>query len=275
MAALLPTVLCFSPKPSLLAGGSPAKAAARRAYGTQLPNRDQGMVPCQDHLTAWHSPPEPPVSGGKCWHSAKAHSLRLAPQLQAVLEPVGPRDCVRVGLWLGAMLEEGGLPQGHAPSQAKSLCPSRGVGSPQPCHLGRTVADSLPQLRGCSCSTRVRMGGNGPSAPSPYPGAAIALPGYEGMAPGAGACRISLFKWGFWHLAKQHFMLSNILANHISALVEASFAGETASSRAASTIPAWRGAQPCQTHPEWELLLLGCPAWGALGPQLGRVTGEQ
>lgn len=88
------------------------KAAARKAYGTQLPKRDQGMVPCQDHLTAWHSPPEPPVSGGKCWHSARAHSLRLAPQPQAVLEPVGPRGCVRVALQLGAVLEEGRLPQG-------------------------------------------------------------------------------------------------------------------------------------------------------------------
>lgn len=222
MAALLPTVLCFSPKPSLLAGGSPMKAAARRAYGTQLPNRDWGMVPCQDHLTAWHSPPEPPVSGGKRWHSARAHSLRQAPQLQAVLEPVGPRGCVRVGLWLGATLEEDRLPQGCAPSQTNSLCPSRewlGTGSPQPHHLGRRGADCLPQLWGCSCSTRVKMGGNGPSAPSPCPGAAIALPGYVGMAPGVGAHRISLLKWGFWHPAKQHFVLSNILANHISALV--------------------------------------------------------
>lgn len=170
------------------------KAAARKAYGTQLPNRDQGMVPCQDHLTAWHSPPEPPVSGGKCWHSARAHSLRLAPQPQAVLEPVGPRGCVRVALQLGAVLEEGRLPQGHAPSRANSLCAARGclgVASPQLCHLGRRGADCLPQLWelwGCSCSSRVKMGGDGPSAPSPCLGAAVALPGCVGMAPGAGAC---------------------------------------------------------------------------------------
>lgn len=88
--------------------------------------------------------PEPPVSGGKRWHSARAHSLRLAPQLQAVLEPVGPRGCVRVGWWLGAMLEEGRSPQGHGPSQANSLCSSRGCLS---CRITSTLSTGQERCR--------------------------------------------------------------------------------------------------------------------------------
>lgn len=123
----------------------------------------------------------------------------------------------------GAVLEEGRLPGSCAPSQPTSPCPAGGWLAPSStltlkpmqgrCSLQGTATASLP--RGCPPS--VWQAGGGPSAMAP--GAAIALPGCVGTAPGAGACRISLFKRGSWRPAKQRFVLSNILANGVSAAV--------------------------------------------------------
>lgn len=141
------------------------KAAARRAYGAQLPNGDQRMVRCQGRLTAWLRPSKPPVSQGEYIGAqqgficpARGLNCRLC-WSQRDLATSSTR--IRAGLQPGAALEEGRLPQSHAPSRASCRCLTEGawvLTAPLPCYLGRRGAACLPWLRGlrgCSSSTMV------------------------------------------------------------------------------------------------------------------------
>lgn len=156
MAALLPAMLCPSHESLLLAGRCPVKAVVRRAYGTQFPNRD--------HLTAWHSPPKPPASGGKM----------LASDEDSFTQPsTSAAGCAGAGeTWQQAVAMSGwvcswelcwrraGCP-GVMPclGQALGVLPEGAwvLAAPRPYCLGRKGAACLPQFWGCSSSSRSKM----------------------------------------------------------------------------------------------------------------------
>lgn len=153
---------------------------------------------------------------------------------EEVIKPVAPRckllSCVAPGLLpslvqppasKGKTLVVGAQNLSCAPAWFGFPCPAGGwLGSgsiltPNPGNLPRSAPASLPW--GCPPSARVVASRRWAPRSATAPGAAITLPHCVGTAPRVGACRISLFKWGSWHPAKLLFVLSNILANCVSA----------------------------------------------------------
>ena len=133
MAASLPAMLRSSPEPSLLAGGCPMKAMARRAYGAQLPNGDQRTVRCQDRLTAWHSLPEPPASGGK----------KLASGEGSFTQPgISAAGCAGAGgTWQLAVAVSGGFAAGSHAGGGKAAL--------EPCPVSGKLSVPCQRVLGC------------------------------------------------------------------------------------------------------------------------------
>lgn len=142
------------------------KVAARRAYGAQLPNGDQQMVPGPFDSLARTSQATCDLGGGGggCWCPVRVHfpAWGLSCKLYQSLQDLATGSAgVGTGLQPGAALEEGRLPWSHAPSRASSRCPDGGClgarSTPTPLS-GQKKCSRLPAargLRGRSPSTTV------------------------------------------------------------------------------------------------------------------------